>query len=208
MQVISPQTSDSLSFWVSDDLSNNYWGQVGYFISGGGAPIAFFQVWNLNTSVIEFEGSTPTSDGFHAFSMFLKNGTTWDYAVDGLVFGSFDMHASTSSSTYPVYALSEEQTNTTYTFPTVMFDPALQVLRSGSWDLVGSANSYGSAWGIQGTDQNSSLARGEVVLGGNLSLIPAGSRLWSYPPPPTNEVAPGTISAISSPGQFSVRKSD
>ena len=183
LQVIRLQTNGSLAFWVSDDLSNNLWGQVGYFISGGGAPIAFFQIWNLNTSTIVFEGSAPTTTGLHAFAMYLRNGTTWDYAVDSFVFGSYDMGSSSSSTSYPVYALSEEQANHTFPFPPVSFGPALQVLRAGSWSLVRYATSYGDAWGIQGTAQNSSLTRGQVLMGGSVGEVPAGSTLWSFPHP-------------------------
>jgi hypothetical protein len=212
LQVIGIQTSGSLAFWVSDDLSNNFWGQVGYFISGGGAPIAFFQVWNLNTKTIAFEGSTPTSNGFHTFSMFLRNGTTWDYEVDSSVFGTFDMGANSSSMSYPVYAVSEEQANYTFTFPRVSLDPALEVLRSGSWGLVRFASSYGNAWGIQGTSQNSSLQAGEVTIGGNLSAISPGSTLWSFqkvaPAGATTGNAASQSASPSSLGQVVARKSD
>jgi hypothetical protein len=92
IRVIGLQTGGSLAFWVSDDMPNSVWGQVGYFISQGGAPIAFFQVWNLNTSTIVMEGSTPTSIGVHTFSMNLRNGTTWAYAVDGFVVKAIAMY--------------------------------------------------------------------------------------------------------------------
>ncbi|HUI86761.1 MAG TPA: hypothetical protein VLY21_06375 [Nitrososphaerales archaeon] len=181
MQVVSYQAPGSLAFWVSDDLSNNLWGQVGYFISQGGVPVAFFQIWNLNTSVIVFEGSTSTSVGNHTFSMYRSNGTNWDYAVDDLVFGTYDMQTATSSPAYPVYALSEEQSNTTFPFPSVTFGPALQVFRNGAWATVQLARTYGSAWGVEGNDQSPSIPRGSAVVGGNLSSIPAGSTLWSFP---------------------------
>jgi hypothetical protein len=178
MQVITTQSSGSLAFWVSDDLSNNYWGQVGYFVSRGGVPVSFYQVWNLNSSSVVFEGSALTSAGFHTFSLYLKTGNTWDFAVDSLVIGSYDMRAGSSSTSYPVYAVSEEQSNVTFAFPSVAFAPALQVLRNGTWGTVLSAASYGSVWGIQGTLQNSSLRAGDVVVGGNAEPIPAGTPLW------------------------------
>ena len=181
IEVISLQTDGSLAFWVSDDMLNNVWGQVGYFISEGGAPIAFYQIWNLNTSTILTEGSTPISVGVHAFSMYLQNGTNWAYAVDGNVFGSFSMGSSASSPSYPIYVMAEEQGNNTFYFPTVSFAPALQVMRAGSWTPVEAAYSYGGAWGVEGHLQNDSLQQNQLLVGGNLSALSPSSRLWSAP---------------------------
>ncbi len=52
-------------------------------------------------------GSTPTS-GTHQFTVYLQSGTTWVATYDGTVVGSYNLGASASSSSYPIYALSEE----------------------------------------------------------------------------------------------------
>src|SRR2546426_7959558 len=99
-QVITLPVVGCLSFWVSDDLSNNVWGQVGYYICDGTTPTAFYQIWNLNTNTVLSGGSSTVSIGAHTFSMYLQSGTTWAYAIDGTVFGTYNMGAAISSSTY------------------------------------------------------------------------------------------------------------
>ncbi len=108
IQVVSTAVSGTLAFWVSDALSNNMWGQVGYYLFHGSAPVAFYQVWNLNTYSVISTGTTAVDLGNHTFAMFLQGGTTWAYSLDGTVFGTYNMGSSVASSSYPVYAISEE----------------------------------------------------------------------------------------------------
>ncbi len=210
IQVISFQTSNVLNFWVSDALSNNMWGQVGYVINGGSAPWAFWQVWNLNTNQVVGTGSTAISTGYHTFSMYLQGGTTWAFAVDGSAIGSYNMGASSSSTTYPVYALSEEQASAVFSFPSVTFSSAMQVLRSGTWGSVNTAVSYGTAWGVQGQVQNPALNPDEIVVGGSTATISARTLLWpagsttsgtstttSYSSPPSTTTATSTVTATA-----------
>jgi hypothetical protein len=178
-QVISFQVAGCLAFWVAEDLSDNVWGQVGYYLCGGATPVAFYQIWNLNSNTVLTTGTSYVTTGTHTFSMYLQSGTTWAYALDGTSFGTYDMGASSSSTTYPVQALSEEEGNTTFAFPTVTFSTALQVLSGSSWGSVQTANSYGNAWGVQANLQNSALAGDQMVVGGSLAAIPQGTALWS-----------------------------
>jgi hypothetical protein len=171
-----------LAFWVGDGFSNNLWGQVGYFISGGGSPVGFWQVWNLTSNVLVASGTTSVNTGNRTFSMYLQSGTTWVFAIDGNVFASYDMGASTSSTTFPVYALSEEQANSTFPFQAISFAPAMEVLRSGSWSPVNSASAYGTAWGVEGSLQNGRLGMNQVVVGSSLARIAKGTMLWNSVP--------------------------
>ena len=199
LQVINARPAGSLAFWISDGLPNNVWGQVGY-ISTGGAPVAFYQVWNLTSNTILARGTTSIGTGNHTFSMYLQNGTTWAYAIDGSVFGTYDLGADSSSLTYPVYTLSEEQANATFSFPAVNFSNAMQVLRSGTWNPVLSATSYGTGWGIAGNLQNNKLGADQMVLGGDLAGIPQGTELWN-----TNTVSSSSNSLIyycTTPGGY------
>jgi hypothetical protein len=192
-QVISARPTGSLSFWTSDGLSNNVWGQVGYFITLGSTPVGFYQVWNLTSNTIVARGTTPIGTGEHTFSMYDQNGTTWAYAIDGAVFGTYDMGSNSSSTTYPVYTLSEEQANTIFSFPAVKFTTVMQVLRSGSWNPVLSGTSYETAgnrliegnrtvsmgvWEVQGNLQNNELGPDQMIVGGSFSGIPLGTVLW------------------------------
>ena len=178
IEVIDAQTPGSLAFWVSDGMPNHIWGQVGYFLSGGGQPVGFYQVWNLNSDILITSGTASIDTGNHTFSMYLQNGTTWAYAIDGNVFGIYDMGASSSSLTYPVYAMSEEEANTTFSFPAVSFGPALEVLRSGSWSSVQSASVYGTTWGVEGSIQNNKLGANQMIVSGSLGGVPQGTLLW------------------------------
>jgi hypothetical protein len=178
IEVVDFQTTGSLAFWVSDGLPNQEWGQVGYFLSGGGPPIGFYQVWNLTSDTLITRGTISVDTGNHTFSMYLQNGTTWAYAIDGNVFATYDMGASSSSLTYPVYAMSEEQANTTFSFPAVSFGPALEILRSGSWSSVQSASVYGTTWGVEGSIQNNKLGANQMIVSGSLGGVPQGTLLW------------------------------
>ena len=97
IQVFSTHVTGCLSFWVSDDTGDNNWGQVGYYICNGSTPEAFYQVWNLNTKSVLTGGIAPISTGAHTFAMYLQSGTTWAYAMDGSVMGTYNMGSSTSS---------------------------------------------------------------------------------------------------------------
>ena len=99
-----------VAFWVSDDSASNLWMQVGYYICDGSTPVVFTQVWNLASYTVVYANilsSTPTA-GIHQFAVYLQSGTTWVATYDGTVVGSYDLGASVSSSSYPVYALTEE----------------------------------------------------------------------------------------------------
>ena len=181
IQVISTPVVGCLAFWVSDDLSNSVWGQVGYYICNTNIPIAFYQIWSLSNNTILTSGSTTVSVGTHTFSMYLQSGTTWAYSLDGTVFGTYNMGASVSSSTYPVYALSEEEANSTFAFPAVTFGTAMNVRQSSSWSAVSYAKSYGTSWGMEGNAQSSSIPNNEIVVGGSTGTLAAGTALWGSP---------------------------
>jgi hypothetical protein len=198
IQVISTQVTGCLSFWVSDDLSNNNWGQVGYFICDGSVPVAFYQAWNLNTNEIIAGGSASVSPGTHSFAMYLQSGTTWAYALDGSVMGTYDMGASTSSSSYPVYALSEEEADSVFAFPSVTFTTAMQVLQSGTWNAVQTAQSYGTAWGTSGYAQGGGLQNDQIAVGGSLAALPQGTLLWGTGSSTTTTSVSSTLSPATS----------
>jgi hypothetical protein len=183
---------------VSDDLSNNYWGQVGYYISGSSVPFAFYQIWNLNNMSILTSGITSVSTGTHTFSMYLQSGTTWVYALDGVVLGTYNMGANSSSSSYPVYAVSEEQGSGVFSFPAVTFSTAMQVLRSGAWSSVQTAESYGTAWGVAGASQDEALQADQVIVGGSLATLSVGITLWSSAASTTSSTAT-TSSSVTLP---------
>ncbi|MFI5421044.1 MAG: hypothetical protein ACHQ1H_08770, partial [Nitrososphaerales archaeon] len=183
IQVISFNVGAAcLSYWVSDELSNSMWGQVGYYICQGSSPIAFYQIWNLATNTVITTGTTAVSTGTHTFTMSLQSGTTWGYYVDNTLIGSYNMGSSISvpAGGYPVYALSEEgYTGSPFTIPQVSFPTAILVLKSGAWSPVQLSTSYGSSWGVEGNHQNSNLNVDALLIGGNVPIIPAGSTLWN-----------------------------
>jgi len=187
VQVVSQQVTGCLSYWISDDSKANIWGQVGYYICNGSTPVAFYQVWNLNTSSVLATGTTSVSAGSHFFSMYAQSGTVWAYALDGSVFGTHDMQSSVSSSTHPVQAVNEEGgVSAPWNPARVQFGTTILIERSGVWTPVTSASeawgcgtSQQSCWGVQGGSQNSALTADEVLVGGSAPPLASGTDLWN-----------------------------
>lgn len=193
IDVISTPVVGCLSFWTSDESGAGIWAQVGYNICDGSSPVAFFQVWNLATSTPLASGTTTVSTGVHTFSLYLQTGTTWAFALDGAVFGTYDLKSSTTSSAYPVYSISEEgYTSSVFAFPSVSFTN-LKALQGGTWKCVASASAYGAGWGVEGQAQSAALSPAQTIVGTALPQISQGTNLWTGsgcggtapPPPPT-----------------------
>lgn len=181
IQVLSQYFSGCLSFWVSEaELSNGDWAQVGYYICGSSTPMAFYQIWNLPQNTIVGAGTASVSTGAHTFSMYATSGTTWAFALDGTVFGTFNMGSATFVPEYPVYALSEQSSvSSPQTISQVEFYTALSVLRSGTWQPVTSATSYGSSWGMSGLVQDILLPNDALLVGSGLPVLSQGTSLWN-----------------------------
>lgn len=177
--MLSFSVTDCFSAWVGDEASGGIWGQVGYYICDGSTPYAFYQIWNLASNSVLSGGGASITDGLHTFTMSLQSGTTWAFTVDGTSMGTYNMGASSSSSSYPVEALVEGQGSSVFSIPAVTFSPSLQVLKSGTWSAVSSAVSYGSDWGVVGTVQDSALAKGDIIVSGALPSLSSGTLLWS-----------------------------
>ncbi|HEX4921808.1 MAG TPA: hypothetical protein VFV92_13855, partial [Candidatus Bathyarchaeia archaeon] len=169
--VVGTNVTGCVSYWVAEEMaSNNVWGQVGYFLcdTNGITPTAFYQIWN--SGGVAAGGSTSVTTGLHQFSMYLSSGTTWAYAVDGTVFGTVVMNSTTSSSIYPIEALSEENyVSSPYSLPKVTFS-AIQVLESGNWyspvsgfEPNGCGSTGMSCWGVAGNIQNSTIPVDSLV---------------------------------------------
>jgi len=195
--VISSQVTGCLSFWVADEMSSNsVWGQVGYYICNGPTPVAFYQIWKSGSVAVT--GTTSLSTGSHQFSMYLQSGTTWAYLLDGGVFGTYNMGSSTSSTTYPIEALSEEGYVSAPWNPLQVQFTQVQVMSTGVWSPVPTGyEPYGcsqtnlySCWGAQGNLQNPSIPDDALVVGGSTPVILSGTTLW-------NDVTSTSTSTIS-----------
>lgn len=169
-----------LSFWVSEAFNNNLWAQVGYYIQNGSSPVAFFQVWNLTERSELTTGTQSISIGVHTFAMqLIKQTNEWNFSIDGKSFGTYEMKANDSSSSYPIYAMSEEgYVFHPFSFDSVLFTSAIEVFKSGTWQPVSYAYSFGNAWGIQGNNQNPLLSDDELSIDGSSSALPVNSSLW------------------------------
>jgi hypothetical protein len=173
--------SACVSFWISDDTPGNIWGQIGWYICNNDAPVAFYQIWNLNTNQIVGGGTGPIANGIHSFQMSLTSGTTWSFVVDGISIGSYNMGSSVSSSTYPIYSMSEENTlPSPVPIPLVLFPVAIQAQVGGSWNSALTASAYvlGGSWGLQGPDQNIAIPQNSFALGDALSTPANGATVW------------------------------
>jgi hypothetical protein len=127
------------SAWVSDTMSNNLWGQVGYDKNPNSKTGigAFFQVWDLNFYRITSMNTKTIAlqPGKHKFAMYSKGSTVWTFSVDGRSIGSFDMRTNTSVSVggMPIYA--EVESCSAPTYP-IGFS-SINVLKSGIWQSIG-----------------------------------------------------------------------
>ena len=215
IQVVNQQVTGCLSYWIGDDSSADIWGQVGYYICNGSTPLAFYQIWDLVTYSILTTGESEISPGYHKFSMYVDSGTSWIFAVDGNVIGTYDMGANSSMPGYPVQALSEEgYVSRPWNPEQVTFSSAIQTYNLGTWSPslasaeyfdgcdsdghVGGAGYYGpySCWGVQGNLQNSTIPSDSILVGGDTPLILPGSLLWNTPT--SQSGASNTASSASS----------
>ncbi len=203
IQVVSQTVVGCLSYWLGDDSAANLWGQVGYYICNGATPVAFYQIWNLTSGAALTTGTTAVSAGGHTFSMYSQSGsTTWAFALDGTVFGTYDLGASLSLGTYPVQAASEEGLVSGPWIPAqVTFSTAMQTFLTANtnpagsgWSPVtsafepwggctstGAVDSAGgyTCWGIAGNAQDSTVPANSLVVGGSRAAIAAGGNLWN-----------------------------
>jgi hypothetical protein len=186
IEVVSSSVTGCLSFWVSDEMAGNIvWGQVGYEICNGSTPVAFYQIWS--SGAIAVTGTTSVLPGTHTFSMYSVNGgNTWAYALDGGVFGTYNMGASISSSNVMPEIMSEEGYVSSPSNPPQVQFTQLQVLKGGAWTAIpsgyepmGCTNSSYSCWGAAGNLQNSGITPAAFVVGGNTPLIYEGTTMWS-----------------------------
>ena len=178
IKVLPQYTSSFLSFWVSETMSNGLWGQVGYFIFHNSRPVAFYQVWNLTSRFEIASGTLSVSQGFHLFAISLLKATTFEFSVDGVAIGYYNMKTNVSSATVPVYVLSEEgYSSAPFAFEPVAF-ASIQILKTNHWIGISSALSYGNAWGIFGYMQNQQIEPGDFIVGGNSASLPEGTSLW------------------------------
>lgn len=178
IQVVQQNVSAFLGFWVSETMSNNLWGQVGYYFFQNSQPEAFYQVWNLTTRSEIAHGTVSVSFGNHLFSMYLSKGTSFEFSVDSSEIGYYDMKTNISSQTVPIYALSEEgYCSAPFSFEPVTFS-SIQTLESGHWIAVNSAQSYGNAWGLYGNEQSQTIGSNEFIVGGNYASLNPETVLW------------------------------
>jgi hypothetical protein len=156
--------------------------QVGYYICDGSTPVVFTQVWQLSPQAELAMYTLPgvPSTGTHVFSIRLLSGTTWAAYMDGTEVGSYNLGSSISSSSYPIYALSEEDgLAAPISIPTTSFQVAIQALVNGVWVDPASISVYndGASWGLQGPAQNPLMTADSFTVGGLLPIPSNGSPL-------------------------------
>ena len=174
--------------WVAEAMINGptgheYWAQVGYYYQGS-TPVALAQCWDLTTYAVLPNSSqfASVTTGNHEFAFYWSgSGTTWNFAVDGRVFFTFDLGATSAYSGYPVQNLVEEQANATFPFNTVNVPVCFSVLQGGVWVPVTTASAgYTNAYySTEGQLQNSSLAANSINIGSSVPQIGGGTTLWS-----------------------------
>ena len=77
-----------------------------------------------------------------------------------------------------VGVMSEKMADKAGGFPKVTFHRALDIKDANGWKMADSVKVLQCNWGIEGMLQNSSLALGEVNIGGSISKLPFGTQLY------------------------------
>jgi len=176
--------------WTSETLDNGLWGQVGFAacnFASGSFVSTFYQIWNTNppAETLLVDGRTiQSSPGIHTYAMTLLSGTTWDYSVDGAVFGEFDMGSALSSGPSAIATLCEEGDGVSDPFvPQAVSVPVAMSLLgadAGIWAGAPTADVYNTAdlSGAAGNLQDSSLPDDAIGIGGTIPFTTAGTKLW------------------------------
>jgi hypothetical protein len=171
------------------EFSNNVWAQTGYF-STEDSTYGFYQIWDLASETIETTGEWPITDfADHTFTIqYSGTGTVWDFLMDGVLQGSYDLGVSSATSinsNQPFEALVEKQVwagDAAWTVPTIGFSAAFSSYKAGTWKAVTAATAYSSSnssYGVQGHDQNPSLSANAINVGNTIPEIDGGTVLWS-----------------------------
>jgi uncharacterized protein (TIGR03382 family) len=175
--------------WTSEYLDNGYWGQVGFSACGYNANsqnnfTVFYQTWNADAGLLLVDGeSTWITEGLHTFAMNLDAGTSWDYSVDGIIFGSQDMGSATASSPYAISTLCEEGDGVAAAFvpPAISVPATMQVDDTGTWSATTEGLAYNTAGlsGAVGNLQDATLANDQMTIGGTSAYVAPGDDLWN-----------------------------
>ena len=159
-------------------------------------PVPFFAIFNNSTDASVYLGywtALPLVEGqSYDFILARTSGTVWQLSVNGKEFGgnasasTFDFRATQATwlggLRFTETALYADQT----TAPGFCEVPlAFGIHRASSgWYLPSSASTYfngttGAQWGLEGRQQHSSLAPGELDTGTQVPNVPDGTVLWS-----------------------------
>ena len=187
-------TGGCFNVWTSDTLDNDMWGQVGFSACDeAGEPeydsTAFYQIWNLAVGnggeLLVAANSSELTVGLHNFSMYVDSGTTWAFAVDGNVFGVYDMKSATADVKEGVSTLCEEGDGIDAAFvPPVLQMPITMEVRSSTgltWGPADQAQVFNTAKlsGVVGHLQMPALANDQIIVGGSTPAFDAGTLLWN-----------------------------
>jgi hypothetical protein len=182
----APPDGGCLSYFTSETLNNGIWHQAGYkscILRGTPMFYSFYQVWRGGTELAT--GALPAlTAGPHTFSIYRWYGTTWAYAIDGLIFGAYDTGALTSDAVSQVVSCYEESDGVLaqFTPPATSVTEAISVLPpDGGWIQAGHGQVYNpeGGLGVIGSAQDSSLLANQMVMGGASVVSPSGTTLWA-----------------------------
>jgi hypothetical protein len=197
-----PQDSSVYAAWNAlPEFANSVWAQTGYFV-GDTSVNGFFQIWDLATNSVETTGIWDLAGGAnHVFTIQFSSGTTWDFTMDGVLQGSYDLGESSTSgvnTSEPFEALVEKQVysgDAAWAVPTIEFSVAFQSLVGGAWTTITPASAYADgSYGVEGQEQDSSLVANQIIVGSAVSSVPTGTLLWSGSAPP--QPTPTTLTLV------------
>jgi hypothetical protein len=99
----------------------------------------------------------------------------WNFCRNGIVIWEVDMKV---SSGVKIELMAEATANKLPKMPAINFFPAVEMKGAEGWYGLNSAIANQSQWPMKGNEQDSSLQKNELIIGGNGKALPVGTKLW------------------------------
>lgn len=191
-----PWVTSDLSIWLEQPITASVVGAVGLRVQGSPAgPSAWgaFAVYDsgvLTTLVVNRSGSFAPGTVV-TLALAETQGSWWTFTAQGVRIqstgqnGTLDLGASSAAAIVPGELPVSEPTLSASSDGNATFPPLTSPLVFGGWlggtwlsPGEGTSTSSGGAWGVQGSNQNASLASDSLEMNGSWSPTPSGTYLW------------------------------
>ena len=176
-----------IAFYCIDTAGVPKWTQWGYGLHQYYGNVTIFTTWSRGVQIYPPTAQLAVAPFIFGaktkFSIYNVAGTTkWRYARNNIDIMEVDLEA---TSLYKVEIMIESQSSTANLKWPLVNVKNISIYQ-GSWIPIPSAVSLGHKynntglmiWPIQGQNQNSSLQKAELTMGGNRASVPPSTTLW------------------------------